>query len=240
MIKTLPVLILVLLTACNAPWPTQEALDAEARARANAINTQAAIEAADAAQARESSSRFDAALITILQFGGIGIAAGLIVAGIGLGVGVAGKAWLWSMSMFPNKRGQMPLIVHRNAGHVVIADPNRSLTGLTLIDGATLSTQIRAMIKSEVLPELKALQLGERDYAQLMIATQANHIAATIAAISNKPDQPLIKSVTNKITMQAPDNFQTPYTITDPNTVSSPALPPIKINDETGTHLLGG
>lgn len=234
--KTLPGFIFVILLLLivvpavtmaymSPPWPSQEALDSAQRAAIDIERKRSE------AQIEQDKATHDT-LMFILQVGGIGLAVGVAIAGVGAGVSLVGKGLQWASysKVSPNRNGQLPMIVRRAAGDLAISDPNRSLTGLTVIEGPTLAREIRAAVRSEML-QISARQIGERDSHQLAVATQAAAVSNTVATMANiTRAQPKSQAAPQSATSDA-------WTITNPES-QVPLLPPITINDETGSHLL--
>jgi hypothetical protein len=188
-------------TASIEAAATRSAQAVKATATAQAIVAQGEQAQADIERAKadaEQNALPAATARLALTYFGWGV--GALVLAVGLAFGVV--AWVNKRAtiIYPDKRGQFPVIVRRGPGWVTFHDPNRALGPATVVRvpsavdalaGVAIAT-LRAL-KSGERPELPTAEpqatfaLPGSEPAMLQVATQAQAAQVRIAEQSGRP-----------------------------------------------------
>jgi len=172
---------------------TRQTASVRATATSQAIAAYAFRAEADIARARadaEQNAQPAAAAGKALAYLGVGV--GVLV--LLVGMAFASVAWVGkrATTIYPDKRGQFPVVVRRGPGWVTFHDPNRALGPATLVRTPTLldaaAGVILAIKAGKPTTEVQAaFPLPGSEGAMLQIATQQQ---AAQVRIAENPDLP--------------------------------------------------
>lgn len=188
-------------TASIEAQATRSAQTVKATATAQAIVAQGAQAQADIERTKADAEQNALPAATArLALGYFGLGVGALVLTIGLAFGVVAWVNKRASTVYPDKRGQFPVIVRRGLGWVAFHDPNRALgpatvvrtpTALDALAGVTIATA-RAL-KNGARPELPtaapdaAFPSPGSEAAMLQVATQEQAAQVRIAEQSGRP-----------------------------------------------------
>lgn len=173
---------------------------AKQQAEADKVRAGAAIEQARAVTEQNAQGAALAGKSTLYLLGYAGLGVGGLVLAVGLAFGVVAWVNKRATSVYPDKRGQFPVIVRRGLGWVAFHDPNRALgpaavvrtpTALDALAGVAVAT-VRALREGNTpsLPTAEpaaAFPLPGSEAALLQIATQEQAAQVRVAEQSGRP-----------------------------------------------------